>query len=59
MFYSGIYFILSYRFCLEYLSSDESDESDEGESKNLGSESGSAGTFGTGLGGLMHGVGLP
>ena len=39
--------------------SDESDESDEEESEKIGSESRSAVTFGTGLGGLFSGVGFP
>ena len=38
--------------------SDDSDEPDEEESEKLGSESGSAGTFGTRFGGLLHGIGL-
>ena len=38
--------------------SDESDESDEEYSDELGSESWSAGTFGTGLGELLHDVGF-
>ena len=45
--------------CLSYSSSDESDESDEEESEKLGYESGSAGTFGTRLGGLSHGLVFP
>ena len=36
--------------------SDESDNSDKGESDELGSESGSSGTYFTGLGGLFHGL---
>ena len=51
------FFIHSLR--LEYLSSDESDESDKEESYELGYESGSAGKFDTGLGGLLNGLGLP
>ena len=47
------------RLHLEYFSSDESDEFDEEEYDKLGSKSGSAGTFGTGLGGLFSGVGFP
>ena len=39
--------------------SDESNDSDEEEYKKPGSESGSAGTYGTGLGVLLHGVGFP
>ena len=38
--------------------SDESDEYEEGESDELGSESGSDGTFGTGLGVFLRGVWL-
>ena len=38
---------------------DESEEYDEEEYDKPGSESGSAGTLGTVLGGLLHGVGLP
>ena len=41
------------------MSSYESDDSDEEESDELGSESGSSGRYGTGLGGLSHGVGIP
>ena len=41
------------------MSPDESDYSDEEEYDRLGSESGSAGTFGTGLGGLPRGLGFP
>ena len=37
--------------------SDELEESDEGESDKPGSESGSAGTFGSVLGGLLHCLG--
>ena len=37
---------------------DESDKSGEEEYDGIGSESGSASTFSTGLGGLLHGVGL-
>ena len=44
---------------LEYLDSDESNESDKEESNKLGSESGSIGTYGTGLGGLLGGVEFP
>ena len=44
---------------LEYLSYDQSDETDKEESDKLGCESGSAGTFVTVLGGLLHGVVLP
>ena len=47
------------RLCLEYLSSDKSDEYKEEEYEKLGSESGSAGTFGTRLGGSLSGIGLP
>ena len=43
---------------LEYLSCNESDELGEEESDRLGSESGSAGIFGTVFGGLLHGIGL-
>ena len=39
--------------------SDESDEYEKEESDKLGSESGSAGTFGVGFGGLLRGVGFP
>ena len=41
------------------MSSDESDESEKEESDGLGPESRSAGTYGTGLGGLSLGVGIP
>ena len=44
---------------LEYSSSDELYESKEEESDELGSESGSAGTSGTILGGLLRGAGFP
>ena len=52
-----LFFIRS--LCLEHSSSDESDESDKEEYDELGSESGSDGKFGTVLGGLLRGVGLP
>ena len=53
-------FILFERLLLlEYLSPYESDESDKYESDKLGSESGSAGSSGTGLDGLLRGVRLP
>ena len=45
--------------CLKYSESDDSDESDEEESDKFGSESESAGPFGTELGGLLRDVGLP
>ena len=45
--------------CLEYLLDDESDESDKEAFDKLVYESGSAGMFGIGLGGLLIGVGLP
>ena len=38
---------------------DDSDESDEEESEKFGSESRSDGTFITGLGGMLSGLGLP
>ena len=38
---------------------DESDEFDKEESDKPGSGSGLAGTFGTRMGGLLRGVGLP
>ena len=41
------------------MSSIDLDESNKEESNKLGSESGSAGKFGTGLGGLLRGVELP
>ena len=47
------------RISLGYLSSDESEESDKEDSEKPGSESGSAGMFGTVLGRLLHGIGLP
>ena len=37
---------------------DKSNESEKEESEKLGSESASAGTFGTGLSGLLCGIGL-
>ena len=43
---------------LGYPESDESYESDKEESNELGSESGSYGTFSNGLGGLLYGVGF-
>ena len=39
-----------------YLLSDESEESDKEDSEKPGSESGSAGMFGTGLGELLSGI---
>ena len=39
--------------------SDESDDSDEQEPEKLGSESGPAGTFDNGWGGLSRGLGFP
>ena len=44
---------------LYYSSSDESDDSDKGESEKVASESGSAGTFGTILVRLLHGLVFP
>ena len=41
------------------MSFDESDDYDEGEYGKLGSESVSAGMYGTGLGGLLRGLGFP
>ena len=41
------------------MSSDESDESDKEEYEKIVSASRSAGTFGTGLCGLLCGIGLP
>ena len=52
LFFLHIYF-------LEYSSSGESDKYNKEESDELGSESRSSGTFGIGLGGFLHGVGLP
>ena len=52
-------FFLSFfvRFlCLDYSLSDKSDESDKQESDELGSASGSACTYSTGLGGLLYGA---
>ena len=49
-------FIFAYHLLLSYSSFDESDESNEEESEKPGSESGSAGTFGIGLGGSLIGV---
>ena len=51
-------FFFVHRLCLKLSSSDDSDEFAEGKSDKLGSESGSSVTFGTRLGGLLHGVGL-
>ena len=39
--------------------SNESDDSDQEESEKLGSESGSARTYGTRLGGFLRGLGFP
>ena len=59
LFTPGFLFIIFvYPIHLEYLLSDESDESDKLEYDELVSKYGSAGTFGTGLGGLLRGVGL-
>ena len=54
-------FLLFFIHCvhLEYSSSGGKDESYKEYSDKLGSESGSAGTFGTGLGGLLRVVGFP
>ena len=48
-----------HRIFLEYSFLDESDGYNEGESDKLGSEYGSPGMFGTGLGGLLLIVGFP
>ena len=58
-FWQFFLFSFIHRICLEYSPSDESDGYDIGEFDKLGSESGSAGTFITGFGGLLHGVGFP
>ena len=47
------------RLCLEHAGSDESDESNKEEYKKLGSKSGSFGTCGTCLGGLLSGEEFP
>ena len=47
------------RHLLGYPESDDSDESKKEESDELGSESGSFGTFSTRLGGLLCGLRLP
>ena len=52
------YFIFVRHIHLEYSSSNDSGEFDKEEYDKLGHKSGSAGTFGTGLGGLLHGIGL-
>ena len=52
------HYLRVYNLCLKHPGSDESDESDEEEFYKLGSGSGSFGTCGIGLDGLLHGVEL-